>query len=101
MIGFQDFITQDCIQHAAEVLAKPRLASEMANHNYELGHLMASQLRKCLTEEAGGIVDRPPAGRWLVERIFSPGASLDWRTLVEKATGEVLNPRYFVESFEF
>jgi len=70
-------------------------------HNYELGHLMASQLRKRLTEEAGGIVGRPAAGRWLIERIFSPGASLDWRTLVEKATGEALNPQYFVESFEF
>ena len=70
-------------------------------HNYELGHLMASQLRKRLTEEAGGIVGRPAAGRWLIERVFSPGASLDWRTLVEKATGEALNPQYFVESFEF
>ena len=68
-------------------------------HNYELGHLMASQLRKRLTEEDGGIVGRPSAGRWLIDRIFSPGASLDWRALVEKATGEALNPRYFVCSF--
>jgi peptidyl-dipeptidase A len=68
-------------------------------HNYELGHLMASQLRKRLTEEGGGIVGRPSAGRWLIDRIFSPGASLDWRALVEKATGEALNPRYFMDSF--
>jgi len=60
---------------------------------------MASQLRKRLTEEGGGIVGRPAAGRWLIDRIFSPGASLDWRALVEKATGEALNPRYFVCSF--
>jgi peptidyl-dipeptidase A len=70
-------------------------------HNYELGHLMASQLRRRLAEETGGIVGRPAAGRWLIERIFSPGASLDWRTLVEKATGEALNPSYFMDSFEF
>lgn len=69
-------------------------------HNYELGHLMASQLRKRLQEEVGGIVGRPDAGRWLIKRIFSPGASLDWRALIEKATGEELNPRYFVEALD-
>jgi peptidyl-dipeptidase A len=67
-------------------------------HNYELGHLMAAQLRKRLEEQAGGIVGRPAAGRWLIDRVFFPGASLDWRALIEKATGEPLNPRYFVES---
>jgi peptidyl-dipeptidase A len=68
-------------------------------HNYELGHLMAAQLRKRLKEAAGGIVGRPAAGRWLIDRVFSPGASLDWRGLIEQATGEPLNPRYFMESF--
>jgi peptidyl-dipeptidase A len=67
-------------------------------HNYELGHLMAAQLRKRLQDKAGGIVGRPAAGRWLVERVFSPGASLDWRSLIERATGEPLNPRYFIEA---
>jgi peptidyl-dipeptidase A len=69
-------------------------------HNYELGHLMAAQLRERLAEEAGGIVGRPAAGRWLIDRVFSPGASLDWRSLIEQATGEPLNPRYFVEAFD-
>jgi peptidyl-dipeptidase A len=67
-------------------------------HNYELGQLMAAQLRKRLEEDAGGIVGRPAAGRWLIDRIFSPGASLDWRELIEAATGEPLNPRYFVDA---
>lgn len=67
-------------------------------HNYELGQLMAAQMRKRLEEDAGGIVGRPAAGRWLTDRIFSPGASLDWRKLIEQATGEPLNPRYFVDA---
>ncbi|UCF96150.1 MAG: M2 family metallopeptidase [Spirochaetaceae bacterium] len=67
-------------------------------HNYELGQLLAAQLRGKLEAATGGIVGRPAAGRWLIERIFVPGASLDWRTLIERATGEPLNPRYFVES---
>jgi peptidyl-dipeptidase A len=65
-------------------------------HNYELGQLMAAQMRKRLEAEAGGIVGRPAAGRWLIDRIFAPGCSLDWRGLVERATGEPLSPRYFV-----
>jgi len=37
VVGFQDFITQDCVRHAQEVLRDPDLAAEMADHNYELG----------------------------------------------------------------
>jgi peptidyl-dipeptidase A len=66
-------------------------------HNYELGQLMAAQMRRRLEADAGGIVGRPAAGRWLIDRIFTPGCSLDWRGLIEQATGEPLNPHYFVE----
>ena len=37
VIGFQDFITQDCVRHARDVLRDPDLAAEMADHNYKLG----------------------------------------------------------------
>lgn len=37
VIGFQDFITQDCVRHAQDVLRNPDLAAEMVEHNYELG----------------------------------------------------------------
>jgi peptidyl-dipeptidase A len=67
-------------------------------HNYQLGHLLAAQLHDRLQAEAGGIVGRPEAGSWLIERVFAPGASLDWRKLVERAAGGPLNPRYFVDS---
>jgi glycosyltransferase involved in cell wall biosynthesis len=37
VIGFQEFITQDCVRRAWDVLHDPDLAAEMADHNYELG----------------------------------------------------------------
>jgi len=37
VIGFQDFITEDCVRHAQDVLHNPDLAAEMVEHNYELG----------------------------------------------------------------
>jgi len=37
VVGFRDFITQDCVRHARDVLRDPDLAAEMADHNYELG----------------------------------------------------------------
>ncbi len=38
------------------------------------------------------------AGRYLLEAVFGPGARNDWQETVVGATGERLNPGYFVES---
>jgi peptidyl-dipeptidase A len=62
--------------------------------NYLYGELVASQLQAALHHEHGGIVDRPAAGRTLVERFFRPGASRRWDALVESATGEPLTPAH-------
>jgi peptidyl-dipeptidase A len=67
-------------------------------HNYQLGHLLAAQLRARIVGRFGGIVGRPQAGSWLIERVFRPGAGPEWSALIEQATGEALQPRYFVES---
>jgi peptidyl-dipeptidase A len=63
--------------------------------NYELGYLFKSQVMAHLTQSFGGLVGRPEAGRWLVERIFAPGARRDWARHLETATGEPLDPGYF------
>ncbi len=47
---------------------------------------------------AGGIVGQKKAGRWLLERVFKPGAREDWAGHVRTATGEPLNPKYFVRA---
>jgi peptidyl-dipeptidase A len=67
-------------------------------HNYELGTLVMAQLRAALQQAAGGLVGRPAAGAWLKEHVFRPGATMDWAAHVAHATGEPLNPRYFIES---
>jgi peptidyl-dipeptidase A len=66
--------------------------------NYELGHLVAEQFRDRIQRTAGGIVDQKKAGRWLMERVFKPGAREDWGGHVKTATGEPLNSKYFVRS---
>jgi peptidyl-dipeptidase A len=73
-------------------------------HNYLLGELMASQLtaylgREVLRGRRGSIRGVEAVGGFLRERIFAPGASLDWNELLVQATGEGLSPHYFVEEF--
>jgi len=67
-------------------------------HNYELGRLVAAQFRDRILRTAGGIVGQKKAGRWLMERVFKPGALEDWGGHVKTATGEPLNPKYFARS---
>lgn len=67
-------------------------------HNYELGYLTSAQFHDRLQREAGGIVGRKQAGRWLQEKVFRPGASQDWKAHILNATGESLNPEYFVQA---
>ena len=37
VVGFDGFITEDCIEHARNILQHPDLVPEMVEHNYELG----------------------------------------------------------------
>jgi peptidyl-dipeptidase A len=69
-------------------------------HNYVLGHLTAAQLRRYLETyiTQGPYFMSEVAGRYLLEAVFGPGARDDWQTTVIRATGEALNPDYFVKS---
>jgi peptidyl-dipeptidase A len=66
--------------------------------NYELGYLTAAQLWNSLQQNVGGLVGRKQAGKWLVERVFRQGATEVWSKHIENASGEPLNPQYFVKS---
>ncbi|WP_420128674.1 M2 family metallopeptidase [Longimicrobium sp.] len=73
-------------------------------HNYLLGELMASQVSAAVRRETGLAPDRsvagePRVGDFFRERIFAPGASVPWNEHLLRATGEPLNPRWFVEQF--
>lgn len=71
-------------------------------HNYLLGELMASQMSAAARRgipRGRSIAGEAAVGRFFRERIFRPGASLDWNELLVHATGEGLSPRFFVEEF--
>ncbi len=72
-------------------------------HNYQLGELMASQFEAALRTEAfdglspAGFVGRTELGDFLRERIFLPGASINWQALLRQATGYELSADAFME----
>ena len=76
-------------------------------HNYMLGELLASQLHNKITKEilkkdSLKNVDysgNTGIGDYLKKYIFAPGMTYEWSDLIEKATGEKLTPKYFVEEF--
>jgi peptidyl-dipeptidase A len=70
-------------------------------HNYVLGNLISAQLRHYLmTHVTGGepFFTSEVAGGYLQEAVFGAGARNGWEDTVLGATGERLNPEYFVKS---
>ena len=63
-----------------------------------LGNLISAQLRGHLEAHVthGPFYVNEVAGRYLVEAFFGPGARETWRDTVLRATGEEINPDYFV-----
>jgi peptidyl-dipeptidase A len=78
-------------RHAPDWAAKIHLTvAPVYYQNYLYGELVASQLQSTLEMRAGGVVDEPAAGRFLVDEVFRPGASVRWDRLMERATREPL-----------
>jgi peptidyl-dipeptidase A len=74
--------------------------------NYILGEMEASQLvhvlrtRVLAGEPADALVRSPKVGTFLRQKVFATGASVPWEEALEYATGERLNPAYFVAQME-
>ena len=68
-------------------------------HNYLLGEMLASQFDHTLRTKGDGSDLTPEGGRWFVDNVFRPGATYPWNTMIERATGEPLNPSYLVQQF--
>ena len=69
-------------------------------HNFVLADLFAGQLqhyidKNILTGENPSYRNNKDIGLFLVARIYKYGDLLPWVQLIEKATGEPLNPNYF------
>jgi peptidyl-dipeptidase A len=60
-------------------------------HTYLYGAIVALQLKDALDASVGGIVDRPEAGVLLQKKLFAPGQSIRWDSLVEEASGSPLS----------
>lgn len=86
----------------ADWAAKRHLAlAPVYYQNYMYGELLASQLRHVIIERArtNSIVDSLYAGELLIQELFRHGSLHRWDSLVERATGEPLNPDHFVREF--
>lgn len=83
-------------RHAPDWAAKIHIAVvPVYYHNYLYGEMFASQLLATLHDDAGGLVDRQPAGALLRDRVFLPAARSRWDHLVEQATGAPLGAQAF------
>lgn len=70
--------------------------------NLILADIFAAQLqhaieKRVLRTTTGKFRNNPAVGDYLVKNLFRYGNLLPWEKLIERATGETLNPKYFVE----
>ncbi|MEE9554006.1 MAG: M3 family metallopeptidase [candidate division Zixibacteria bacterium] len=66
-------------------------------HNYIIAELIAAQTLDYLKRTNGLIIDNKATAEFLIDNYYKPGASKDWFELVEDATGEPLNTKYYIE----
>lgn len=86
----------------ADWASKIHLAlSPVYYQNYLYGELLASQLEHYLenTVLKAPMINQKRAGEFLIEKYFKPGSSLRWDRLLQHATGEELQTRYFIKQF--
>ncbi|HLK60276.1 MAG TPA: M2 family metallopeptidase [Chthonomonadaceae bacterium] len=94
-------------RYAPDWAAKIHLATApVYYHNYLLGEMVASQLLHTLRttvlpgEGPDALIESPGVGRYLITEVFRPGALRPWEGWLHHATGEPLNPAYFVAQLE-
>lgn len=72
-------------------------------HNYLIGEMAASQILNHLTSSVladgdnADLVNSPTVGEYMRHKLFQPGATRAWDAWIEQATGEPLNPDWFVQ----
>lgn len=76
-------------------------------HNYLLGEMLASQLYYYITEKIIKSTDfknqsfygNKEVGKYLIDKVFKPGARYYWDDMITRATGEKLSPKYYAKQF--
>jgi len=102
------YVTPPGGRDAPDWAAKIHIASAPCYyHNYLLGELLASQLHnhivknvlKLESDEGVSYVGKRKVGDYLRNNVFEVGREYHWNEMIRRATGEELNPEYFVEQF--
>ncbi|RLD77995.1 MAG: hypothetical protein DRJ10_11050 [Bacteroidetes bacterium] len=76
-------------------------------HNYMLGELIASQIHTYINQnildDNGGCdtkcVDNPEIGKYMIDKLFKPGATYNLNSWLENATGEKLSPDFYTNQY--
>lgn len=76
-------------------------------HNYLMGELLASQLNNFIAQNIIkseninqlSFVNNKEVGKYLIEKVFQPGALYLWNDMIKKATGETLTAKYYAKQF--
>lgn len=75
-------------------------------YNYILGDIIASHLFEYMNKnlvvfnDKRTFVDNKRIGMFLKTKIFEPGARLSWEEIIQNATGEPINTKYFIKSLK-
>lgn len=101
-----ELVQQIQLLHPPEETHHPDWASKMhfslapvSYQNYLLGECTASQLQTYIETHISQDLFTPEVGKYLKDHFFTHGARWTWNEKIEKATGEPLNPRFFIEQF--
>ena len=73
-----------------------------------MGQLFASQVHHAIARDVlhganpatAVYAGNPAVGRFMRERVFAPGCTLDWNQLTRHATGEELNSKAFADDLK-
>ena len=102
------YITPPDGRDAPDWAAKIHIASAPCYyHNYLLGELLASQLQNYIARNVLNLesdarvsyVGQRKVGDYLRVNVFELGREYHWNEMIRRATGEELNPKYFVDQF--
>ena len=108
LVNKYQFVTPPSNRNQPDWAAKIHIASAACYyHNYLMGELFGSQLHNYIvanvlgleSDEGVSYVRQKKVGDYLRENVFEVGRAYLWNDMISRATGEGLDPKYFVEQF--
>ncbi|MCP4150594.1 MAG: peptidase M3A and M3B thimet/oligopeptidase F [bacterium] len=96
-------------RNLADWAAKPHFTiAPVYYHNYQLGELYAAQLRSALVKESKHegpantlkYNEHKEFGKFFIDKVFKPGASMAWPEFVKASTGEPLTAKHFANELK-